>query len=166
MVQAPGILSGRICIQPLVPESSRHTRRLNIKDNTQSPTAFNVTYLGKYDGIGYEPVAPPVATSVYLHDFFYTNGAGVNGLRNNGPINDPQLNELIDKQAQEFNADTRKQYFHQIEDTVAEAQYYICCSTFPLGFFWDPSLQNARLSAYKTGSYAYTKRWWFDKTPT
>jgi ABC-type transport system substrate-binding protein len=76
-------------------------------------------------------------------------------------VNDPQLNQLLDKQRAQFTLDERKKTFTEIEALLAEQQYQIYWSTDTRTSFWDPAVQNYRPTAFNI--YTPTMKAWFDR---
>ena len=82
---------------------------------------------------------------------------------NNGHINDPRLNELVEKQLGQFDWTERRETFREMEDIMSEEQYKISLNTFSNNFFADPSLRNIQLPiSHVNGSVHYVKNWWFE----
>jgi peptide/nickel transport system substrate-binding protein len=126
----------------------------------QAPYAqyISTTYQGQYEGIGHSPRAVPYYIDT-LSDRFYW---GPNGRAriNLSYINNPQLNQLLDKQRGQYNETERKATVRDIESLVAEEQYEIYFSTDTRTFFWDPVLTNYRPTAFFP--YTHLMKSWKD----
>ena len=83
---------------------------------------------------------------------------------NNGYVDDPALNLLLDKQLSQFVKEERVATLRQIEDILAAQQYHIINHTWTNNWFADPTLKNAQphQEAYQ-GALPQMKYWWFGK---
>ncbi len=132
---------------------------INLTDNTQPYAQYiSTTYQGNYDGVGHSPRA-----IAYWLDFVTENFTmkPKRGRINLSYINDPDLEVLMDKQRAQFNLQERLQTVKQIEDLVAEQQYYIYFRTDTRTYFWNPDVQNYRPTAWFP--YTHVMKSWFDK---
>jgi peptide/nickel transport system substrate-binding protein len=120
---------------------------------------ISTTYQGQYEGIGHSPRAVPYYVDT-LSDRYYWGTAGRARI-NLSYVNNPQLNQLLDKQRGQYNEDERKATIKQIEDLLAEEQYEIYFSTDTRTYFWDPSLVNYRPSAFFP--YTHLMKSWKDR---
>jgi ABC-type transport system substrate-binding protein len=128
----------------------------------QAPYAqyIGTTYQGQYEGMGYSPSTIPYWLD-YLTDKLYwdTNRGPAGRARVNlSYVQNPQLNQLLDKQRGQFNQNERKATIKEIESICAEEQYEIFMSTNTRTFFWDPKIINYRPHAWFP--YTHLMRIW------
>ena len=111
----------------------------------QAPYAqyIGTTYQGQYEGVAHSPRAIFYFMD-YLSERLYWSAAGQRGRINLSYVNNPQLNQLLDKQRGQFNEAERKATVREIESICAEAQFEIYFSTNTYGYFWDPDIENYR----------------------
>jgi ABC-type transport system substrate-binding protein len=76
-------------------------------------------------------------------------------------VNDPQLNQLLDKQRGQLNEAERKGTIKEIQMLLAEQQYQIYYSTDTRTYFWDPSVANYRPSGFFP--YTHVMKTWRDR---
>lgn len=135
---------------------------VTVKDQ-QAPYAqyISTTYSqGQYDGVGHSPRA--VFDKIdFLSDRLYTDSAGKRARINLSYVNNPQLNQLLDKQRGQFNTAERKQTVREIESICAEEQYEIYWSTDTRTYFWNPDIENYRPSLFFP--YTHVMKTWRDK---
>jgi len=133
---------------------------VTVKDQ-QAPYAqyISTTYAGQYEGVGHSPRAVPYYIDT-LSDRFYW---GPNGRAriNLSYVNNPALNQLLDKQRGQYVEAERKATIKQVEDLLSEEQYEIYGSTDTRTYFWDPSLTNYRPSSFFP--YTHLMKAWKDK---
>jgi peptide/nickel transport system substrate-binding protein len=108
---------------------------------------ISTTYQGQYDGVGHSPRAIPYFID-YLSERLYWGGSAGRARINLSYVNNPQLNQLLDKQRGQFDVNERKATIREIESICAEEQYEVYWSTDTRTYFWDPSVQNYRPSAF------------------
>ena len=132
---------------------------INIKDQ-QAPYAqyISTTYQGQYEGMGHSPRAVAYWLDYVTERFTQKPKRGRINL---SYVNDPKLEDLMDKQRGQFNQQERFQTIKQIEDLVAEEQYEIYFSTDTRTFFWDNDIQNYRPTAWFP--YTHIMKTWRDK---
>jgi peptide/nickel transport system substrate-binding protein len=120
---------------------------INVTDRPAPYAQYiSTTYQGQYEGIGHSPRAVPYYIDS-LSDRYMWGPAGRARI-NLSYVNNPQLNQLLDKQRGQYNETERKGTIKQIEDLLAEEQYEIYFSTDTRTYFWDPSVANYRPSAF------------------
>lgn len=133
---------------------------INITDNSQAyaTSYLTTTYQGSYEGMGHSPRA----VSYYLD--FVTERFTMKPKRgriNLSYVNDPKLEDLLDKQRGQLKLEERLQTVKQIEELVAEEQYEIYFSTDTRTYFWNPDLQNFRPTVWFP--YTHLMKAWRDK---
>jgi len=124
------------------------------------PTYISTTYAGNYEGFGHSPRAVPYYQDT-LSDQFYWDSAKGRARINLSYVNDPILNDLLDKQRAEFDIPARQKIISDIEALIAEQQYQIYWSTDTRTFFWNPALAN--ISASSFFPYRYMQWWYYAK---
>ena len=127
----------------------------------QAPYAqyISTTYQGQYEGIGHSPRGVPYFLDHLTEQFYW----GPNGRAriNLSYVNNPQLNQLLDKQRGQFDLAERKKTFTEIESLLAEEQYQIYWSTDTRTSFWNPAVQNYRPTAFNI--YIPIMKAWLDR---
>ena len=121
---------------------------------------ISTTYQGQYDGIGHSPRSVPYYMD-YLNERLYMDAAGRRGRINLSYVNNPQLNQLLDKQRAEFDINERKKTVREIETICAEEQYEIYWSTDTRTYFWNPDIENYRPSLFFP--YTHVMKTWRDR---
>jgi ABC-type transport system substrate-binding protein len=83
---------------------------------------------------------------------------------NSGYVNDPKLNELLQKQLGQFDKQERVATFKLMEDQLADQQHHVINITWTNSWFADATLKNAAPhdEGYQ-GAWHQIKYWWFDK---
>ena len=117
----------------------------------------NVYVQAQYEGVASAPRAAPYYVDQMLTDFYYWGPTGRARI-NQSYVNDPQLNQMLDRQRGQFNENERKATVRQIEEYLAEQQYMIYGSTDTRTYFWDPSITNYRPSPLFPQTH-YMKMW-------
>jgi ABC-type transport system substrate-binding protein len=97
----------------------------------------------------------------YLSERLYTSPSGQRGRLNLSYVNNPQLNQLLEKQRSQFNETERKATVREIETICAEEQYEIYYSTSTYGYFWDPDIENYRPRSFFP--YVFPVRAWRER---
>lgn len=124
---------------------------LNIQDR-QAPYAqyISTTYQGQYEGMGHSPRAVPYWIDYLTERLYWDTARGPAGRAriNLSYVQNPQLNQLLDKQRGQFNVNERKATIREIETICAEEQYEIYFSTDTRTYFWDPKVTNYRPTAF------------------
>ena len=128
----------------------------------QAPYAQYIgsTYQGQYEGVAHSPRAVFYFMD-YLSERLYTGPSGQCGRLNLSYVNNPQLNQLLDKQRGQFDVAERKKTVTEIESICAEEQYEIYFSTESRTFFWDPDIENFRPRQFYP--YVYPVHAWREK---
>ena len=131
---------------------------INIKDQ-QAPYSqyVSTTYQGQYEGMGHSPRAVAYWLDYVTERFTMKPKRGRINL---SYVNDPKLEDLMDKQRGQFNQQERIQTIKQIEELVAEEQYEIYFSTDTRTYFWDPNIANYRPTAWFP--YTHLMKAWRD----
>jgi peptide/nickel transport system substrate-binding protein len=124
------------------------------------PTYISTTYAGNYEGFGHSPRAVPYYQDT-LSDQFYWDSAKGRARINLSYVNDPILNDLLDKQRAEFDIPARQKIISDIEALIAEQQYQIYWSTDTRTYFWNPALANISSSGFFP--YRYMQWWYYAK---
>ncbi|MBI2764759.1 MAG: ABC transporter substrate-binding protein [Chloroflexi bacterium] len=111
---------------------------ITIKDQSAPyATYISTTYQGQYEGMGHSPRAVAYWLD-YITERFTMKPK--RGRINLSYVNDPKLEDLMDKQRQQFKMEERIQTVKQIEELVAEEQYEIYFSTDTRSYFWDSDI--------------------------
>jgi ABC-type transport system substrate-binding protein len=132
---------------------------INIKDQVAPYAQYiSTTYQGQYEGMGHSPRAVAYWLD-YITERFTMKPK--RGRINLSYVNDPALEDLMDKQRSQFKMEERLQTIKQIEELVAEEQYEIYWSTDTRTYFWDPDIQNYRPTAWFP--YTHVMKSWRDK---
>jgi peptide/nickel transport system substrate-binding protein len=121
---------------------------ITARDNQQPYAQYiGTTYRGEYEGVAHR--APPTPYWIdYLSELFsWSPGAG-RGRINLSYVNDPRINQLLDKQRGQFNESERKATVREIQLLCAEEQWQIYFSTEPRTYFWSPNIENFRPSSF------------------
>ncbi|MBK9544340.1 MAG: ABC transporter substrate-binding protein [Dehalococcoidia bacterium] len=119
---------------------------INIKDQTAPYAQYiSTTYQGQYEGMGHSPRAVPYWLDFVTERFTMKPARGRINL---SYVNDPKLEDLLDKQRGQFKQEERLQTVKQIEELVAEEQYEIYFSTDTRTYFWDKDIENYRPTAW------------------
>ena len=117
---------------------------VNVVDKQQPYAQYIAsTYQGQYEGVGHSPRSV-FYLMAYLSERLYTSSSGQRGRINLSYVNNPQLNQLLDKQRGQFDVAERKKSVTEIETICAEEQYEIYYSTDTRTYFWDPDIENYR----------------------
>ena len=134
---------------------------INIKDQ-QAPyaTYISTTYQGQYEGIGHSPRAVPYYIDS-VSDRFYWSSDGKRARINLSYVNNPQLNQLLDKQRGQYNEAERKGTVKELEDLISEEQWEIYFSTDTRTYFWTPEVTNYRPTSFFP--YTHLMKLWKDK---
>jgi ABC-type transport system substrate-binding protein len=134
---------------------------INVVDK-QAPYAqyISTTYQGQYEGVGHSPRAVPYYID-YLHERLYMSSSGQRGRINLSYVNNPQLNQLLDKQRGQMNVNERKATIREIETICAEEQYEIYFSTDTRTYFWDRDIENYRPTLFFP--YTHVMKAWRDR---
>jgi peptide/nickel transport system substrate-binding protein len=131
---------------------------INITDKVAPYAQYiSTTYQGQYEGMGHSPRAVPYWLD-YVTERFTMKPA--RGRINLSYVNDPKLEDLLDKQRAQFKLEERLQTVKQIEELVAEEQYEIYFSTDTRTYFWDPKIENYRPTAWFP--YTHLMKTWRD----
>lgn len=132
---------------------------INITDNSQPYTTsyLTTTYQGNYEGMGHSPRAIAYWLDYVTERFTMKPKRGRINL---SYVNDPKLEELMDKQRSQFKMEERLQTVKQIEELVAEEQYEIYFSTDTRTYFWDKDITNYRPTAWFP--YTHIMKTWRD----
>jgi len=120
---------------------------------------ISTTYQGQYEGIGHSPRGIPYFLDGLSEQFQW--GTGGRARINLSYVNDPQLNQLLDKQRGQLNEAERKGTIKEIQMLLAEQQYQIYYSTDTRTYFWDPSVANYRPSGFFP--YTHVMKTWRDR---
>ncbi|MBA4179555.1 MAG: hypothetical protein C0506_03105 [Anaerolinea sp.] len=133
---------------------------INITDNNQpyATSYLTTTYQGNYEGMGHSPRAVAYWLDYVTERFTMKPKRGRINL---SYVNDPKLEDLMDKQRGQFKLEERLQTIKQIEELVAEEQYEIYFSTDTRTYFWNPDIQNYRPTAWFP--YTHLMKAWRDK---
>ena len=97
----------------------------------------------------------------YLSERLYTAPSGQRGRINLSYVNNPQLNQLLDKQRGQFDIAERKKTVTEIESICAEEQYEIYFSTDTRTYFWDADIENFRPRSFYP--YVFPVRAWRER---
>jgi ABC-type transport system substrate-binding protein len=111
---------------------------------------IGTTYQGNYEAVAHSPRAIFYHMD-YLSERLYTSPSGQRGRINLSYVNNPQLNQLLEKQRGQYNQAERKATIKEIETICAE-QYYIPFSTITRTIFWDHDIEN-RLKTHFAGIF-------------
>lgn len=132
---------------------------INIKDQ-QAPYSqyISTTYQGNYEGMGHSPRAVAYWLDYVTERFTMKPKRGRINL---SYVNDPKLEDLMDKQRGQFVQAERLQTIKQIEELVAEEQYEIYFSTDTRTYFWDSDITNYRPTAWFP--YTHLMKSWRDR---
>jgi peptide/nickel transport system substrate-binding protein len=132
---------------------------INVKDQVAPYAQYiSTTYQGQYEGMGHSPRAVAYWLD-YITERFTMKPK--RGRINLSYVNDPKLEDLMDKQRAQFKMEERLQTVKQIEELVAEEQYEIYFSTDTRSYFWDSDIQNYRPTAWFP--YTHVMKAWRDK---
>ncbi len=124
---------------------------------------IQTTYLGKFEPgsmvWGLEtPVQDP---HLYFFNMYHTKGA-----RNHGSVNDPTLNEMIEKQQRTLDKAERKKIVFDIQRYLADKMYYVPGTVTRQTIASEPWVKNY----YPQSDYGYGGEWvvnvWLDGKPT
>jgi peptide/nickel transport system substrate-binding protein len=121
-------------------------------------------FAGQYDQISWGPnttaTLPDVGIQIY--NKYFTPPSGTVPPPNLPHINNPDVNNLVSKQLQEFDATARKAIFHDLEDLLAEEMVHASGVNGTTTYLADPKLKNAQMprDAYN-GAVPWLKYWWF-----
>jgi ABC-type transport system substrate-binding protein len=79
-------------------------------------------------------------------------------------LNNPTVNDLVNKQLGEFDRKARIALFRQLEEVLSEEMVHVSGVTGTLTYITDPSVKNAQMprDAYN-GATPWMKHWWFGK---
>jgi ABC-type transport system substrate-binding protein len=113
---------------------------------------ISTAYQGNFEGISHNSRAISYFMD-YLSEWLFTSSSGQRGRLNLSWVNNPQLNQLLDKQRGQLNVSERKATIKEIEALVAEEQYYIPFSTITRTIFWDANIENFRPKTHFAGVY-------------
>ena len=126
---------------------------------------FGPRFTGVYDTMQWGPnvtsTLPDLGINIY--NKYYSGGTTpTSPTLNVNYVNNPEIDDLVTKQLQEFDAETRKSIFKQLEDVLCEEMCANSGVTGKLTYFADPSVKNAQVprDGYN-GSYAWMKFWYF-----
>jgi ABC-type transport system substrate-binding protein len=77
-------------------------------------------------------------------------------------VTNPEIDDLVSRQLEEFDTEARKALFMQLEDVLVEEMTHASGVTGQLAYFIDPTVKNAQMprDAYN-GSVAWMKYWYF-----
>jgi glutathione transport system substrate-binding protein len=151
----------------LVQNHWRQAGLANMKDTvvTFAQSVSNVN-TGNYEGMYLGPSGTFLnpAFGITLRNTYAWPVGGQRPLTNTGYIQNPELNELLDKQLTQLNLEERKKTIRQIEEIFAEEQYRIVLGSAYYNFFGDPSVKNMQVPILAwNGGIGYVKYWWFDR---
>jgi peptide/nickel transport system substrate-binding protein len=120
---------------------------------------ISTTYQGQYEGVGHSPRAVPYYIDSVSDRFYW----GPNGRAriNLSYVNNPQLNQLLDKQRGQYNEAERKGTVRQLEELIGEEQWEIYFSTDTRTYFWTPEIENYRPTAFFP--YTHLMKSWRDR---
>jgi peptide/nickel transport system substrate-binding protein len=126
---------------------------------------FGPRFTGTYDSIQWGPNVTSTLPNLGLaiHDKYYAGGTTpVAPTLNICYVNDPQVDDLVTKQLQEFDHDARISIFHQLEEVLSEEMVQVPGITGVITYMIDPKVKNAVMprDAYN-GSTAFMKYWYF-----
>ncbi|MEO8539705.1 MAG: ABC transporter substrate-binding protein [bacterium] len=132
---------------------------INITDNSQPYTTsyLTSTYQGNYEGMGHSPRAIAYWLDYVTERFTMKPKRGRINL---SYVNDPALEDLMDKQRSQFKMEERLATVKQIEEKVADEQYEIYFSTDTRTYFWDKDITNYRPTAWFP--YTHLMKTWRD----
>lgn len=131
---------------------------INITDVTKPYAQYiSTTYQGQYEGMGHSPRAVAYWLDYVTERFTMKPQRGRINL---SYVNDPKLEELMDKQRGQFVWEERLQTVRQIEEHVAEEQYEIYFSTDTRTYFWDANIENYRPTSWFP--YTHLMKAWRD----
>lgn len=115
----------------------------------------DVYFGGKYEGLGHSPQARAAWLDFVTTKFTWRPARGTTNL---SYVNDPKLDDLLDKQRGQFKPEERAQTIRQIEELIAEEQYEVYYSALPVTAFWDADIKNYRPSAWASWTH-FMKAW-------
>ena len=126
---------------------------------------FGPRFTGTYDSLQWGPntTATQPDLGIQIYKKYYAGGkVPVAPTLNITYVNNPQIDDLVTKQLQEFDTEARKAVFKQLEDVLCEEMLHVSGVTGQLCYFIDPSVKNAQMprDAYN-GSTAWMKYWYF-----
>jgi ABC-type transport system substrate-binding protein len=126
---------------------------------------FGPRFTGTYDDLKWGPnvtaTLPDLGIAIYRK--YYGGGAVLEPPTfNESYTNNPEIDDLVTKQLQEFDTETRKTLFRSLEDVLVEEMATASGVTGQLTYFIDPTVKNAQMprDAYN-GSAAWIKYWYF-----
>jgi ABC-type transport system substrate-binding protein len=126
---------------------------------------FGPRFTGVYDDLKWGPnvtaTLPDLGIAIYRK--YYGGGAVLEAPTfNESYLNEPVIDDLVTKQLQEFDTETRKTLFRTLEDELVEIMAHASGVTGQLTYFIDPTVKNAQMprDAYN-GSVAWMKYWYF-----
>jgi ABC-type transport system substrate-binding protein len=133
-------------------------------EDRQAPYAqyISTTYQGQYEGLGHSPRAVPYWMDYLTERLYWDTAKGPAGRAriNLSYVQNPQLNQLLDKQRGQFDVNERKATIKEIESICAEEQYEIYFSTDTRTYFWDPKVTNYRPTSWFP--YTHLMKTWKD----
>jgi ABC-type transport system substrate-binding protein len=144
-------------------------RSNGIVDATQVEETFGQygprIFASEYNDLTWGPnvtaTLPDLGQAIY--NKYYSGGVTpVTPTTNQSYTVDAQIDDLVSKQLQEFDAEARKAQFKELEEALAEYMPQASGVTGQLTWFIDPSVKNAQMprDAYN-GSTAWIKYWYF-----
>jgi ABC-type transport system substrate-binding protein len=124
--------------------------------------------IGTYDAIHWGPNTTSTVPNLGLliKDKYWSPATGPKAAPtiNMTYVNNPTINDLVNKQLGEFDRKARISIFRQLEEVLAEEMVHASGVTGTLTYITDPSLKNAQMprDAYN-GGVPWMKHWWFGK---
>ena len=126
---------------------------------------FGPRFTGTYDDLKWGPnvtaTLPDLGIAIYRK--YFGGGAVLEPPTfNESYTNNPEIDDLVTKQLEEFDVEARKAVFRQLEDVLVEEMAHTSGVTGQLTWFIDPKVKNAQMprDAYN-GSNAWMKYWYF-----
>ncbi|MCX6021906.1 MAG: ABC transporter substrate-binding protein, partial [Chloroflexi bacterium] len=134
---------------------------IRIKIKLNDPPAYNsqvYTRNGQFEDLAGFAQGTPMDPDLWLSDFYHSKGG-----RNSSYVNDPKLDEMIEAQRREFDANKRKQIVIDIQRYLLEKNYSLTLRTAIANNARWPWLKNVVYSA--AGDYPAQRQWeyvWID----
>ena len=119
---------------------------------------ISTTFLGKFEG-GNVLVFGPKGNFNEPHEFLFQHFHS-KGSRNSASVNDPKLDEMIDKQARTMDKADRKRQIYDIQRYLAEQMYYVPTVAGFRSMAYQPYVRDAYpRSDFGLGSEVIPKIW-------
>jgi peptide/nickel transport system substrate-binding protein len=125
---------------------------------------FGPRFTGTYDSVQWGPnvttALPDLGINIY--NKYYAGGTTpVAPTLNLCYVNNPQLDDLLTKQLEEFDREARISVYRDMEDLISEEMIHTSGVTFTLAYFVDPSVKNAQMprDAYN-GETSWIRYWY------